>query len=1070
MKKTILTLATLCLTSVHVLFAQDRTVKGTVKDEKGNPVEYATVSVVGNEDNYTTFTDENGNYEMVVPSNATYLSIEFGNYAIKSVKISEEEAVTTMDLAETLRGVETVQTYGGKMEKTKWVGSAGQITSAQLQKRVISNVSQAIEGGTTGVVVSNPSGQPGSAAAIRIRGFSSISGNSNPLYVVDGAIYMGDIASLNTADIESMDILKDATATSQYGSRGSNGVVVITTKSGRSSSKPRINVDAKVGMTSRAIQNYDIVKDPAEYLEFAWDARRNQELKRSTNATTIQNTSANIARTIVDELGGYNPYINKGIRNSEVLTPDGKINPNAGAAMWNDDWDKELQRNGLRQEYNVSAMGSNKERSSDYYLSLGYLNEKGYIKRSDYERITSRLNVNTKLRDWLKVGMNISGSYQTSNELESTNSTAGGYNPFFVSRNFAPIYPVYYYNQNGQREYDPLTGDYKYDWGNARSLPSTSIGTRAGLPDANVLGTMNLNRNRSNGLSFMAIPYLEATLTKGLVFRTTANYNFVGVYENNYRNPIYGDSRLYGGSVGIGNTFASIYTWNQVLTYDKTFLKDHTISLMVAHENYALNSRGMSASRRGLPVRNIYDLAGAAVAVSSTSGTDEDKMESFLSSASYYYKNKYFFNANFRRDGSSRFSAANRWGNFWSVGGGYIISEEEFMKNSTSFLKNFNLLKLKSSYGTQGNNGNNYYGYLGLIAVTLPNGTMPGGLVSQIANPDLKWESQSMFNVGLDFTYNNRFRGEIAYYSKTNADQLYARPFAHSTGITSRLENSMTSVNSGFEVNLNLDVIQPSSSNPNGFLWNVDFNGSTQNNKITKMPEGAQQDTLIQGNLIYVKGHSMYSYYLVESAGKDEQGYELYRYDSAGHELTTTEFSKANATGRKIVGTSYDKFYGSFTNTFRYKGFDLSFMLTYGLGGKYYDGAYQDLMGNGLSLGGNIHRDLLTDRWTFDNKEGALPRAEFNNVDIANNSTRWLISRNYLNIRNVNIGYTFTPAVLKETGISSLRIYLSCDNIWLFTKRRGMDPQSSISGNNTAGAQYNYPATRALIFGVSLGL
>lgn len=1068
MKKTILTLATLCLTSAHVLYAQDRTVKGTVKDEKGNPVEYATVNVVGN-DNYSTFTDEEGNYELAVPNSATYISIEFGSYSVQTIKISDENVVTTMTLAETISGGETVTTWDGKqVEKTKWVGSADRISSKQLEKRVLSNVSMGIEGNATGVVVANTTGQPGASATIRIRGFSSISGNSDPLYVVDGAIYMGDISSLNTADIESMDILKDATATSQYGSRGSNGVVVITTKSGRGSTKPRISVDAKVGMTSRAIPNYDVVKDPGEYFEYAWDALRNQELGRNNNANTIRSTSASVARKIVDELGGYNPY--RGINNGDVITADGKLNPNAGAPMWNDDWDKELQRNGLRQEYNVAAMGSNKEKNSDYYLSLGYLNEKGYVKRSDYERITARLNLNSKLRDWLKVGMNISGAYQTTNELESTNSTAGGYNPFFVSRNFAPIYPVYYYNGNGQREYDPYTGSYKYDWGSTRTLPETSIGTRAGLPDANVLGTMNLNRNRSNGLNFMAVPYLEATLAKGLVFRTTANYNFVGQYDNNYRNPLYGDSRAYNGSVTVGNTFASIYTWNQVLTYEKNFLKDHNISVMLAHENYALNSRSISATRRGLPVRDIYDLGGAAVAVSSNSVTNEDRMESFLSSASYNYKGRYFVNANFRRDGSSRFAPQNRWGNFWSVGGGYIISEEDFMKNSTSFLKDFNLLKIKSSYGTQGNNGSNYYGYMGLVGVTFPNGTFPGGLISQIANPDLKWEAQTMFNVGVDFSYKNRFRGEVAYYAKENADQLFARPFAHSSGITSRLENVMTSVNSGLEVNLNIDVIQPGSSNPTGFLWNVNFNGSTQKNKITKMPDGAQQDTIIQGNLVYIKGHSMYSFYLVESAGRDSMGYELYRYDSAGQQYTTTSASNATEKGRKIVGTGYDKFFGSFTNTFRYKGFDLSFMLTYGLGGYYYDGAYQDLMGNGASLGSNIHRDLLTNRWTYDNKEGALPRAEFMNTDIANNSDRWLIKRDYLNIRNINLGYTFTPAVLKETGISSLRIYVSCDNVWLFTKRQGMDPQSSISGNVTAGSQYNYPATRALIFGVNLGL
>lgn len=1079
MKKTLLTLATLCFTSTTVLFAQDRTVRGTVLDDKGQPLEAAYIGVVGDDD-YSTYTDENGNYELTVPSNANFIEINYQPYEIKKIEISDENVTSTLSMAELLDKDIVINTYGGEITKKQFVGTAGIIGEKQIQKRVISNVTNAIEGNVSGVLVSNPSGQPGSAAAIRIRGFASINGNSNPLYVVDGAIYMGDIASINTADIANVSILKDATATSQYGSRGSNGVVVITTKSGKANAKPRINVDARVGMTNRAIRNYDIVQDQGEYLKFAWDALRNTSLAGARNPSQGRiDAAGRDATNSLSEALGYYPNRAYGVADSfKLVLSDGTLNPALGAPLYSDNWDDEVQRTGLRQEYNVSAAGASKEKNSDYYLSLGYLNEKGYVKRSDYERISARLNVNSKLKDWLKVGMNLSGSIQNSNELESINSTAGGYNPFFISRAMAPVFPVYYYNGNGEREYDPLTGDYKYDWGSLSTANESSIGTRTGglLPNSNVLGTMNLNQNKSRQFAFIANPYLEADLSKiakGLKFRTDVNYNFVSGYSNNFRNTLYGDSKLYGGSVSVGSSFANIYTWKQVLTYDLLFLKEHSLSVLAAHEVYGLVSKSLSASRRGLPTTNFYDMTGAAVAVSSSSYTDEDKMESFLAAVRYNYGGKYFFEVNARRDGTSRFAEQNRWGNFWSVGGSWALSEEDFMKNSNSkFIKGFNELKIKSSYGTQGNNGNNYYGYLGLMATDNPNGSYPGALVSQIANPDLKWESQAMFNIGIDFNYKNRLRGELAYYAKENADQLYSRPFALSSGVASRLENVMTSVNSGLEIGLDYSVVQPTSSNPNGFVWNVNFTGATLNNKITKMPDGEGQDTLVLTNMVRVEGYSMYTYYLVKSKGLDADGNELFEYQAAdGTRKDTTDYSYAVANGgRQLMGSSYDRFSGGLTNTFSYKGFDLSFMFTFGLGGKYYDGGYQELMGNGQRIGGNIHQDWLTDRWTYENREGTLPRAENDNVNISNSTDRWLISRNYLNFRNVNLGYTFSPRVLENIGVSSLRLYLACDNVWLFTKRKGMDPQYSISGNVSGAGAYNYPATRAFTFGINLGL
>lgn len=1060
MKKTLLTLATLCLASVQVLFAQSRTVKGTVLDDKGKPVEFATVSVVGSTD-ITVFTDENGNYELIVPDNSEMIEIEYQGYSPKKIKISEKtETIALSNDYNVLEGTEITQVYGsGSISKTKWVGAGDRISAAQIAKRPITNVTQAIEGNAPGVQISTPSGQPGSGATIRVRGYSSVNGNSDPLIVVDGAVYAGALSSINPADMASMDILKDATATSLYGSRGANGVIVITTKRGKTNSKTSINVDAKVGIVNRAIPNYKILKDPGQYLEFGWDAYRNWQVANGYNPQLAGRIASGLeqgeAPGIVLGAGGYNPY---NVPFDQVIGLDGKLNPNA-TLQYSDDWDKEIQRTGLRQDYNVSASGGSDR--NDFYLSIGYLNEKGYVKNSDYERISGMLSVNSKTSDWLKIGLNITGSYSNQNTVDA-NSTAGGYNPFFVSRNFAPIYPVYYRNAQGQKEKDPYTGNDKYDWGSTNVDPSSSIATRANLPNANVLGTMNLNTNLSRRFNLIAVPYLEAKFLKNFTFKTMMNANFVGTNNTNSRNPFYGDSKGYGGRASKSSVFGMIYTWNQVLSYDRTFNEKHNINALLGHENYFYTANNISAARNGVANPGSPEMLGAAVAVSSSSQTDNDRLESYFGQVAYNYDSKYFLTVNFRRDGSSRFAPDSRWGNFWSVGGGWIASNESFIRDNVNWIKH---LKVKASYGTQGNNGSGWYAWQGLASIDYANGTIPGALINSIANPNLKWEQQTSFNAGIEFDVNDRFRGEINYFSRTNADQLYFRPLALSTGISNVWQNVMTSKNSGIEFQLSYDIIKKP-----GFVWNIDLNGAHFKNTITKMPGAV--DSIITGNFMYKKGHSMYDYYLIKSVGIDSEGNELYGFKTIdGRDTSTNIYTDAVALGgRDYRESSIPTLQGGFSNNLSYKGFDLSFLLTYGIGGKFYDGAYQDLMGNLLGVGQNVHEDWLSNRWTIDNTSGTLPKAEFTNVNIGGNSDRFLISRSYLNLRNISLGYTFTPSMLKTVGINNLRVYVSCDNAWLFTKRQGMDPQSSISGNLTGGSQYNYSAARTFMFGVNLGL
>lgn len=1069
MKKTLLTLATICLASAQVLFAQSRTVKGTVLDENGEPLYYATVTVKHNGQEVSTTTDESGNYELVVPDGAENIVISYDGYNSQTKKITEETESIQLTYGANAKGVETLgdvnisAPYQGSLTKVKFVGAGDRIGSDKIGKMPISNFTRALEANAPGVMVTNASGQPGSSSSIRIRGFSSLNGSNDPLIVLDGAPYMGSYNSINPNDIESMDVLKDATATSLYGSRGANGVILITTKTGGKNKRTSINVDAQVGVVQRAIPNYDVITDPKEYYEFAFDAYRNKLISGGVHDSVARKIAAGLdpnGESLVSVLGGYNSY---DVPDNELLDINGKLNPNA-KLKYNDLWDKEMQRLGIRQNYTVSASGGSQ--TSDFYLSMGYLNEKSYMKHSDLERFNARTNLRTQINDWLKAGINISANYGVSNFMSSLNSTAPGANPFYASRSFAPIYPVYYYNAQGQREIDPYTGKDKYDWGAFATLPNSSIGTRPTGPNMNVLGSMDLDENSSRTANITAIPSLEAKFLKNFTFRTLFSTTYYNQNSTGYTNPFYGSGEPFNGSISKSNINQLDYTFNQVLTWNKTINQYHGLDFLVAHESYYLNQYTLSASRRGVANTTVPDLTGAPVAVGASSNTNADRMESYIGQVNYNYKGKYFATANIRRDGSSRFNPSNRWGNFWSIGGGWILSQENFIKDNVSWLSN---LKLKASYGTQGSNSSGLYAWQGLANIDYPNGGNPGALIVSLPNDSLTWESQTSFNAGVEFSIKNSVRGEINYFSRQGLDQLFNRPLALSTGIASRWENVMSTRNSGVEVNLYFSVI----NNPKSkFTWLMDVNATHFKNTITELPDGV--DSIISGNFMYKVGQSYYDYYMVRNGGvKQSTGEEQYWGKTAdGQDTLHTDYNIAvQSGGRDYVATSIPTLQGGFNNSFGYKGFDLNIGISYSIGGKYYDGAYQGLMGSAIRYGSNVHRDWLEDRWTEENKSGTLPKAQFDDLYTAQTSDRFLISRSYLNIRNVNLGYTFSPSILRSAKIQSLRVYLAADNLWLFTKRQGMDPQANFSGGtSTAGSAYGFTTSRTITFGINIGL
>lgn len=1065
MKKRVLSLALLLGAGAQIAFAQGRMVSGKVVNEKGEPLPGASVETVDGRS--STFTSSDGTFEIEIPEGAStdlkITSEELDGTYEKIVSANEDLSNIELKRTTSLEGV--VVTGYRTITKEKYVGAADNIGSDYIEKMPVADVTRAIEGAAPGLQFAG-GGEPGTGLDIRIRGFGSVTGSSSPLVVVDGTPYAGDITSINPNDIENVTILKDATATSLYGSRGANGVIVITTKKGRSRDNSAIiNIDLRTGLVQRGIPNYDVITDEAEYYEMAWRAYYNNLVYglEWTPEDAVMAISGDLGDeyTLISRLGGYNSY---DVPNNEVLDRNGKINPNA-RLKYHDNWDDEVTRRGTRNEANMSvSYGDNK---NDYYFSLGYLKENGFIKYSDYERFNGRINVNSRVKDYLKVGLNLSGTISNGNYLNTSDGTSSG-NPMFISKDWAPIFPVYYYNENGEREIDPLTGEYKYDWGAKGSgntlLEESSVGERPGLQNSNVLGSMAMDKQYYKTTNIVAIPYAEIYFLKDFTFNTMLSYNYYDQQNVSTRNKFYGQFAENGGYNYRYRYFMNVYTFRQQLSYNKALNdKGSSISAFAAHENYDLSNDAQSGSATGIPFPNNYHLSGAEV-TSAASSEDVFRMESYVIGVSYIHERNLFIDGSVRWDGTSRFSVDNKkhWNKapFWALGVGYNLKSAEFLRE-VDFI---NSLKVKASYGTQGNqNIGSYYVYQTLYGLNFPHGNANGALITGMGNADLQWEAQGQFNAGVEFTiWKNRLNGEVNFFNRSNSDMLFMVPTAPSLGIQEMPMNVGNMYNRGVEVTLGAKIFN-SMGDKNKFDWNITVNATHFKNKITKMPESL--DSFISGSFMRKEGHSIYDFYIVEHAGVSPyNGAEYYyNYDAEGNKYIDSVWANVSSSGRRYHGSALPDLYGSIVNNMSWKGFDLSFTLTYGIGGDFYDGVYQSLMRPG-SWGKNWHRDVLNS-WTETNPSD-LPRLEINSIDIGNTSTRFLTDASYLNIRNISLGYTLPAKVSDKLKIHNVRIYALFDNVHMFTARKGMNPQASFSGTN----DFSYTPARTMMLGVKFDL
>ena len=1019
-----------CLLATLAATAQNIEVRGTVKDGSGNPVVGAGVVLRGNARVYA-MSDATGAFRISVPADGT-LSVTCLGYQEQTVPVNGRRVIDIVltDDAEMLD--ETIVVAYGTASKASFTGSATVVKKEDIQKISTSNVSQALQGLSAGVQVINSSGQPGDGGSINIRGIGSMNASSSPLYVVDGVAYSGYINAIAPSDIESMTVLKDAAATSLYGSRAANGVIVITTRKGQSE-EGRVSFRSNLGFASLAVALPRQLK-PTEYAWMAWQALYGAAID---GGNTPEEAGALAANNLANELK-INPWNTRNIMdaNGNLLVSDDDL-------LWYGDWRGEMLQVRPRQEYNVDLSG--RKGDTNYYFSGGYLDDKGIFTTQQFSRISGRANVSTKVKKWLEVGTNTSFSHSL------TDAPAGGSVVWFL-RTVPSTFNIYQYDYNKGGYATDANGNYIYEYGSDR--PNWS--------GWNMLADAAYNKYVTKVDQISTRNYGEITFFPGLTFKSTVSVDYYITKYDGYGSAEHGYSAGEGGNATKSYDRNVSTTWTNILSFNREF-GEHNVGVMLGQESFSRNVAGLSAARKGFPFGGLYELNSAAEPDYSTSYVDDYRLLSFFSRVEYDFADKYYLSGSFRTDGSSKFSPASRWGTFWSAGASWRINNENFLKG-VRWIDN---LKLKVSYGAVGNdNLSSWYCYQGLYAAGYNDLSNAGVVISRLPNETLKWETNLQFNTGIDFALFRRLTGSIEYFDRKSKDLLFTMPMALSTGFSGIDRNIGDVKNYGVEGTLDWAVV-----NKDGFRWNMNFNATHYRNIITSLP----QKEMNSGVFKWREGQSRYDYWGPEYAGvnpangNDQFWMNIFDTDAEGNSVVVDRVlteSTSDISGdeqKKYLGSSIPDVFGGFTNTFQIGGVDLSVMLYYSIGGLMYDTDYSQMAA--YRQGFQLHPDLLN-AWTPQNTTSNVPRINRNTVDVF--STKYLFDNTFLRLRNVTLGYTFPKRWMNRVGIDVLRLYVQGDNLMTFgaAVKRGTDPEQSVAGTTSN----RFPTTKNVSFGVQITL
>ena len=960
--------------------------------------------------------------------------------------------------------------------KRAYAGTATTIKAEVLDEKNFSNISQALTGEVAGVNVINTSGQPGTVAPIRIRGYGSVNGNRAPLYGVDGAPYTGSINAINPSDIASTTILKDATATAIYGSRGANGVVIITTKSG-SATKSFIEVDFRTSINDQLIPRYDVIDNPEEYIGYVWEGLYNR-----ARFTGSVDPVADANNTLFNGNGigeGYNMW-NVDSATDLIDPSTGTVRSGVSRKYTPVRYEDAAIDAAFRTEVNLKMGGGSP--NSRYYASVGYLDDNGFSINTSYKRYTARINLNSEVKPWLKLTANAGYAYS---ESINNGQTVGSENVFEFADKMAPIYPVFQRDTDGNKIEDTLLGGFLYDFGLNRPNANSLNPIASAVLDFD--GTQRHEVNANFNLDFK--------ITDNLTFQTRYSTQYAQSENQDFTNPFYGSFATDNGRIFLNNNTFLTETFLKMLKYENSF-GDHALDISVAHENYNYTRTFRQASKRNMASPFILELDNFIEVINQPRGFEEGfSIESIFGQINYSFKQKYYLTASLRTDGSSRF-VNEKWGAFGSVGGAWVATAEDFLSDNALI----SFLKLKVSYGITGDQaGVGFYSGYDTFNVANLDGSLSISPLDN-GNPNLTWETSKQFQFGTEFSLGSFIDGTLDYYDSRTDNLIFNRRVGPSQGIAIITVNDGELRNSGLEFDLTGHLIKK-----DGFSLDLTVNGEIPRNEILQMPidpaTGLPKFLDDNGtNGAWTQGRSIFDFYIPEWAGVDPADgspmwYQYYddlnnngvldadepssfssnpwfvqdpndpansnsinttsslpEYESlvsnANIKKTTTK-TYADATDLFVDKSSIPKIRGAFRLTASIGDFSIASQFTYSLGGYAYDGQYGELMSDRFGAAGNNYHKNIANRWTQPGDITNVPRlADALDITASSFSTRFLTSTDFIALNNLNIGYNFPNKYLKNSGLSNVNIFISGDNLFIKTARNGWLPNTSESGNS----------------------
>jgi TonB-linked SusC/RagA family outer membrane protein len=1041
---------------VQISFAQEKTVSGTVSDSSGS---LPGVSVLVKGTKTGTETDFNGKYtikaktgDILVFSYLGYKTSEKTIGSINNINITLQEDASSLD--------EVVVVAYGSQSRASLTGSISVIDAKQIENATFANPIQGLEGLASGLRIIQSSGQPGDDPIIRIRGFGSINADSAPLIVLDGVPYSGSLNSINPQDIESTTVLKDASSTSLYGNKASNGVLLITTKKG-SKNKTQISIDTRVGITQRATKEYNIIKSPGEFYEAYHSVLTNSEFYKQSNSgtpITIAQARQYASNNLIDALG-YNLY---NVSDASLIDPTTGRLASSAALLVNDRWEDVLFRDAADfSSTNLNISGGSEDVT--YYFSLGTQSDNGYTVGSNFKRHTARLKVSSsKIAKVVDLTGDVSYAKSYSQFVPGNGGNTFS-NAFFWTRRIAPIYPVFQYDEN----WNPIPnannpGGIAYDFGVPQFFPNgTSRGPRNYAPGEHPLAVIENSTETNERDNFNGALRAKIDLPLGIKFEYILNFLTEIDKGIDFTRP--GAGAFAAANNGLltnnRNNFSAL-TNQQLLTWKKDFGR-HSYDILLGHETYEENFTTLSLSKRNIIGDFSPILDNTSVYASASNYNTKYLTEGYFSRFIYGLDNNYFLNLTARYDASSVFHPDARWGAFWSAGASWILSNENFLKNS----KVINYAKFTVNYGTTGNDRLFYEGsgtrnliaYENQYVIDENNGQLTQTLFS-LGNRDVTWEKAASLDIAYEMSLFNRVNLSLGYYNKKSEDLLFNNPLQLSTGQASSPRNFGSMVNSGFETEISWNAVRKEKVN-----ININANLSTLNNKITELP----RDSIQTGNFRRVVGKSIFDYFMVRSAGVNplNGNAQYFTKDASGNSVITEDYADAAANGREFLNKkAIPTITGGFGTNIEIGNFSLGLQFAYQLGGYGLDNEYFGLYGATQNVTNFADYDKT---WTVDNPTASLPRVDPLRPDQYRLSDLYLVDLSYLSLSNINLGYVLKNEALQKYHVNNIRLYGTINNAFLlYSARQGYDPRLNSVGTSSA----EYGANRTIAFGVNINL